>query len=62
MDRAYRTWRVLPEDFGKWFTVWKRFRRRAVNEVFEKVFKAFSGEPVRGAKVMAVRALELWRG
>ena len=37
--------RDLPEDFGKWFTVWKRFRRWALNGVFEKVFKALSGEP-----------------
>ena len=43
--RTGAPWRDLPEDFGKWFTVWKRFRRWALNGVFEKVFKALSGEP-----------------
>ena len=43
--RTGAPWRDLPEHFGKWFTVWKRFRRWALNGVFEKVFKALSGEP-----------------
>ncbi len=43
--RTGSPWRDLPDDFGKWFTVWKRFRRWALNGVFEKVFKALSGEP-----------------
>jgi len=43
--RTGAPWRDLPDDFGKWFTVWKRFRRWALNGVFEKVFKALSGEP-----------------
>jgi transposase len=43
--RTGAPWRDLPEDFGKWSTVWKRFRRWALNGVFEKVFQALSGEP-----------------
>jgi transposase len=43
--RTGAPWRDLPDDFGKWFTVWKRFRRWALNGVFEKIFKALSGEP-----------------
>ena len=43
--RTGAPWRDLPQHIGKWFTVWKRFRRWALNGVFEKVFKALSGEP-----------------
>ena len=31
--------------FGKWFSVWKRFRRWALKGVFEKIFKVLSGDP-----------------
>ena len=43
--RTGAPWRDLPDIFGNWFTVWKRFRRWALKGVFEKVFKALSGEP-----------------
>ena len=43
--RTGAPWRDLPDAFGNWFTVWKRFRRWALKGVFEKVFKALSGEP-----------------
>jgi transposase len=43
--RTGAPWRDLPEYFGNWSTVWKRFRRWALKGVFEKVFKALSGEP-----------------
>jgi transposase len=43
--RTGAPWRDLPDVFGNWFTVWKRFRRWALKGVFEKVFKALSGEP-----------------
>jgi transposase len=40
--RAGAPWRDLPEAFGKWSSVWKRFRRRALKRVFERVFAALS--------------------
>ena len=43
--RTGAPWRDLPDVFGNWFSVWKRFRRWALKGVFEKVFKALSGEP-----------------
>ena len=43
--RAGAPWRDLPEQFGKWGSVWKRFRRWAVKGVFERIFKAFSQDP-----------------
>ncbi len=43
--RTGAPWRDLPDVFGNWFTVWKRFRRWALKGVFEKVFKVLSGEP-----------------
>jgi transposase len=43
--RAGAPWRDLPPRFGKWGTVWKRFRRWAERGVFERLFEALSGEP-----------------
>ena len=43
--RTGAPWRDLPDVFGNWFTVWKRFRRWALKGVFEKVFKVLSGDP-----------------
>ena len=33
-------WRDLPKAFGKWNTVFKRFRRWAKTGVFERLFNA----------------------
>ena len=43
--RTGAPWRDLPDVFGNWFTVWKRFRRWALKGVFENVFRVLSGEP-----------------
>ena len=43
--RAGAPWRDLPPRFGKWETVWKRFRRWAEKGVFERMFEALSGDP-----------------
>jgi transposase len=38
-------WRDLPGAFGKWNSVFQRFRRWAKGGVFERVFARLSGEP-----------------
>ncbi len=43
--RVGAPWRDLPEDFGKWNSVFQRFRRWALKGVFERVFTALSGDP-----------------
>jgi len=43
--RAGTPWRDLPEAFGKWGSVWKRFRRWALKGVFEGIFAALSEDP-----------------
>ena len=45
MVRTGAPWRDLPECFGNWSSVWKRFRRWALKGVFEKLFQALSHEP-----------------
>jgi transposase len=43
--RAGTPWRDLPAAFGKWYSVWRRFRRWALKGVFERVFKELSQAP-----------------
>ena len=43
--RTGSPWRDLPERFGPWNSVAKRFRRWARKDVFEKLFEALSGDP-----------------
>jgi len=43
--RTGAPWRDLPLHFGKWGSVWKRFRRWAVKGVFERIFDELSADP-----------------
>jgi transposase len=38
-------WRDLPEVFGNWNTVFKRFRHWIKADVFKRIFEALSGDP-----------------
>ena len=43
--RTGSPWRDLPQDFGNWNSVFKRFRRWAKAGVFDRLFNAISDEP-----------------
>lgn len=43
--RTGAPWRDLPERFGHWSSVWKRFRRWAKKGVLEQIFNELSSDP-----------------
>ena len=43
--RTGAPWRDLPERFGHWNSVARRFRRWAEKGVFERIFRTLSGDP-----------------
>ena len=43
--RTGAPWRDLPDEFGKWYTVYTRFWRWAQKGVWERIFKHLSADP-----------------
>jgi len=43
--RTGAPWRDLPNEFGKWKTVYTRFRRWAAKGTWESLFKRLADEP-----------------
>ena len=43
--RTGSPWRDLPPRFGKWNTVFKRYREWVKRDVFQRIFDALSEEP-----------------
>ena len=46
MDRAYGSpWRDLPQAFGDWNSVFRRFSRWSIKGVWRRIFEAMSDDP-----------------
>ena len=43
--RTGSPWRDLPTEFGKWNTVFRRYRDWVKADVFQRLFEAVSGDP-----------------
>jgi transposase len=42
--RTGAPWRDLPEKYGNWNSVWRRFRRWALRGIFERIFAALADD------------------
>jgi len=45
LARAGAPWRDLPDEFGKWNSVFQRFRRWAKKGAWERIFNALLEDP-----------------
>jgi transposase len=52
--REGATWRAMPERYGKWNTVWRRFARWRDLGVFEAIFAALAGSGAADERVQMV--------
>lgn len=44
-------WRALPKEYGKWYSIYKRFNRLVENGVIQRIFNAMQQEKIISVKV-----------
>jgi len=60
ISRTGSRWRDLPPEFGKWNTVFKRFRDWVKADVFKRIFDAVSDDPDMEYVMVDVTIVRAW--
>jgi transposase len=54
IDKNGCCWRAIPEHFGKWYTIYQRFRRWILKDIFARIEQELKTQIIDVKKVMSL--------